>query len=199
MKTTTRARTLVAATATVLALGGGLAACGSDSDSDSSSATTTATAGITVTDAWARESASSTGNGAVYFTITNGGTTDDELTGASVPSDVAKDAQVHETVESSGTTMSGTSGGMSSETTMAGGMSGGMSSETTMAGSGMMTMQEVASVPVPAGESVSFAPGGYHVMLMELAKPLEVGSSVPLTLTFAKAGEVQVTAEVRAS
>ena len=52
---------------------------------------------------------------------------------------------------------------------------------------------------MPAGGTVSFAPGGYHVMLMNLVAPLEVGQSVPVTLTFATAGEITVNAEVRAS
>ena len=65
----------------------------------------------------------------------------------------------------------------------------------TMAGS--MTMQEVDSIAIPAGEKVALEPGGYHVMLMELAKPLEVGSTFELTLTFAKAGDITVEVEVR--
>ena len=44
-----------------------------------------------------------------------------------------------------------------------------------------------------------FEPGGYHVMLIDLVKPLEVGQTVPVTLTFAKAGTIEVTATVRAS
>jgi copper(I)-binding protein len=189
MSSTTRARTIAASLAAVLALGG-LAACGSDSTS-SSSATTTATGELTVTGAWARESAMAAGNGAVYFTITNGGSTDDELVSVSVSADVAAMAQIHETVEASSSTTMG-SGGMTGSTE--GAMSG-----TTMAGSGMMTMQEVASVAVPAGATVTFAPGGYHVMLVELVTPLEVGTTVPLTLHFTKLGDVQINAEVRAS
>ena len=83
-----------------------------------------------------------------------------------------------------------------------GGMTGsteGAMSGSTMAGEGMMTMQEVESVPVPAGGTVTFKPGGYHVMLIDLVAPLEVGQTVPLTLTFAKAGRIEVTATVRAS
>ena len=139
MRSITRARTIAASLAAVLALGG-LAACGSDSTSSSSS-TTTASGGITVTDVWARESAMSTGNGAVYFVITNGGSTDDELMRASVPTDVAAMAQIHETVAASPDTTMG-SGGMTGSTE--GAMSG-----STMAGAGMMTMQEVESVPRP--------------------------------------------------
>jgi periplasmic copper chaperone A len=183
----TRACTFAAALAAVLALGG-LAACGSDSTTSSSSATTTATTGVTVTDAWARASAMSSGDGAAYFTITNGGTVDDELTGVSVPSTVAAMAQIHETVEVTDTTGDGMPG--STEGSMSG---------STMGGSPMMAMQQVDSVAVPAGATVVFAPGGYHVMLVDLVKPLEVGQTIPLTLTFAKAGTLEVTATVRAS
>jgi copper(I)-binding protein len=186
MTLSTRTRTIAVALTAVLALGG-LAACGSDSSS-SSTDTTKASGEITVTDVWARESAMSAGNGAVYMTITNGGATDDEVTAASVPTSVAAMAQIHETVMAT----DDTGGGMPGSTE--GSMSG-----STMGGSGMMTMQEVPSVAVPAGETVKFEPGGYHVMLMELASPLEVGQTFELTLTFAKAGEVTVTATVRAS
>lgn len=68
---------------------------------------------------------------------------------------------------------------------------------TTMGEDGMMTMSHVESIPVPAGETVALQPGGYHVMLMELAKPLEKGEGVELTLTFRDAGETVVKAEVR--
>jgi hypothetical protein len=55
--------------------------------------------------------------------------------------------------------------------------------------SGMvMKMRPVAGVDLPAGQPVSLAPGGFHVMLIGLKKPLRAGQSFPLTLTFAKAG-----------
>jgi copper(I)-binding protein len=46
----------------------------------------------------------------------------------------------------------------------------------------MMTMRAVDKVVLPAGKTVAFKAGGYHVMLMELAKPLKEGDSVPLKL-----------------
>jgi copper(I)-binding protein len=58
-------------------------------------------------------------------------------------------------------------------------------------------MQEVAQIDVPAGGSVELKPGGYHVMLMKLAAPIAAGDSVPVTLTFERAGEVQVDAVAR--
>ena len=46
---------------------------------------------------------------------------------------------------------------------------------------GMAHMQAVDSVPLPAGKAVKLEPGGYHVMLMGLAKPVKAGDQVPLT------------------
>ena len=56
---------------------------------------------------------------------------------------------------------------------------------------GVASMQKAASVPVPAGGRVTFAPGGYHLMLMGLTKPLKAGDSVPITLTFASGAKVE--------
>lgn len=63
----------------------------------------------------------------------------------------------------------------------------------------MMSMRPVEKIPVPAGETVNLQPGGYHIMLMDLAAPLEVGSTIEVTLTFENAGDVKVEAEVRDS
>lgn len=66
----------------------------------------------------------------------------------------------------------------------------------TVMDNGAMKMQEVASVDLPAGTAVEFKPGGYHIMLMQLAAPLKVGSSITLTLELAKAGSVTVSVPV---
>jgi hypothetical protein len=59
----------------------------------------------------------------------------------------------------------------------------------TMSMSGMvMKMRPVAGVDIPAGQPVTLAPGGLHIMLMGLKKPLRAGQRFPLTLTFDKAG-----------
>jgi len=47
----------------------------------------------------------------------------------------------------------------------------------------IMKMRAVASLALPAGRTVALAPGGYHIMLIGLAAPIEVGAVVPLTLT----------------
>lgn len=65
----------------------------------------------------------------------------------------------------------------------------------TMDGS-VMRMRAVPALDIPAGGSVTLRPGGYHVMLMGLAHPLTAGGSVSLTLTFEKAGTIDVVADV---
>lgn len=57
---------------------------------------------------------------------------------------------------------------------------------------GMMKMQKVDGADIPAGGTLAFAPGGYHLMLMGLKKPLADGERFPLTLHFQKAGDVKV-------
>jgi copper(I)-binding protein len=49
---------------------------------------------------------------------------------------------------------------------------------------GMAGMDMAGTVPVPAGGSVSFAPGGYHLMCMDAKPALKPGASVPVTLSF---------------
>ncbi|MBS0320190.1 MAG: copper chaperone PCu(A)C [Proteobacteria bacterium] len=62
---------------------------------------------------------------------------------------------------------------------------------------GMMKMRALPNgLPIPAGGKVSLAPSGYHIMLMNLKQPLVAGQSFPLTLTFAKAGSIDVDVNV---
>lgn len=57
---------------------------------------------------------------------------------------------------------------------------------------GINRMNPVDRLEIPAGETVDLAPGGYHVMFMGLAEPLEAGTTFPATLVFETAGEVEV-------
>lgn len=62
---------------------------------------------------------------------------------------------------------------------------------------GVMSMQEVAGgLAIPAGESVSLTPGGYHLMIMGLDGAPKAGETVPLTLRFEKAGAVELMMQV---
>lgn len=62
---------------------------------------------------------------------------------------------------------------------------------------GMMKMQHVASVDIPAGGEATFAPGGYHVMLFGVKQQYRDGQRFPLTLHFEKAGDVTVEVAVQ--
>ena len=64
---------------------------------------------------------------------------------------------------------------------------------------GMMTMNAVDRLPLPAGKPVELSPGGYHVMLFALTKPVKEGDVVPLTLTFEDKAGRQSTVEVKAA
>lgn len=64
----------------------------------------------------------------------------------------------------------------------------------------VMRMREVKSIDLPKGKTVSLEPGGYHIMLMNLAKPIAAGEVIPLTLTIESGGKretVEVKAEAR--
>ncbi len=63
---------------------------------------------------------------------------------------------------------------------------------------GVMRMRQVEGVDVPAGGTVTFKPGSYHIMLIGLHKPLKKGESFPVTLTFEKAEKQTVTVNVMA-
>jgi len=65
--------------------------------------------------------------------------------------------------------------------------------------SGVMKMRPIDSLALPAGKTVELRPGGYHVMLLELAQPLKEGDSVPVVLTFADKSGRRTTQEVNAT
>ncbi|UYP31258.1 copper chaperone PCu(A)C [Pseudomonas sp. Z8(2022)] len=62
---------------------------------------------------------------------------------------------------------------------------------------GVMKMQQVQDVAIPAGGEVKFEPMGYHVMLFNLKQQARDGERFPLTLTFEKAGSVEVEVAVQ--
>lgn len=65
----------------------------------------------------------------------------------------------------------------------------------------VMKMRAVAEVPLAAGSEVRLQPGGMHVMLMDLRRPLAAGEKITLELRIETADgrrmTVPVTAEVR--
>lgn len=66
-----------------------------------------------------------------------------------------------------------------------------------MGAGNVMRMKKVDFIDIAAGQTVTFAPGSYHVMLMDLERPLAAGQHFPLTLRFAKAGEIAVDVAVQ--
>lgn len=145
--------------------------CGDD---DEGGSTTAAKSGVDVTDVWTRVTAPTAKEGAVYMTIT--AADGDTLTKASVPTTIAGKTELHETT--------------------------GGDAHSSMSGdkiSGEMQMKPVSSIEIPAGKAVELKPGGYHVMLLELADPIEEGETVPVTLEFEQAGTVKVEATAKKS
>jgi copper(I)-binding protein len=61
---------------------------------------------------------------------------------------------------------------------------------------GVMKMLAVDGVDLPAKQTVKLAPGGYHVMLMDLRQTLKAGDRVPLKLTFEVAGGKRETVDL---
>ncbi len=53
---------------------------------------------------------------------------------------------------------------------------------------GVMEMKAESSFNVSAGKTIELKPGGMHIMLMQVAKPIKAGDKVPLKLTFDTGG-----------
>jgi len=63
--------------------------------------------------------------------------------------------------------------------------------------SGAMSMQPLAELPLPKGQTVTLEPGGYHIMLVDLVAPLVVGNDFVLTLLFESGASQNVAVAVR--
>ena len=62
---------------------------------------------------------------------------------------------------------------------------------------GVMTMRKVDAMDIPANGELKLKPGGYHIMLIGLNRPLVAGETLPIKIKFEKAGEVTVQAKVK--
>ena len=60
----------------------------------------------------------------------------------------------------------------------------------------IMRMRPVPGIDVAPGKPVELKPGGLHIMLVGLTRPLQAGESFPLTLTFQNAAPVTVIVKV---
>ena len=128
--------------------------------------------GVTVDGAWSRAGAATQETAAVYMDLSSAD--GDALIGVAIDSSIAGMVGIHQTVM----------------------MSDDMSDDSTADMGGAMTMDQVEQIAIPAGDSVALEPGGYHIMMMNLAGPLAVGETFDLTLQFETAGDVVVQVEV---
>ena len=63
---------------------------------------------------------------------------------------------------------------------------------------GVMTMRPLDNgLTIEPGKTVRLAPGGYHLMLIDLKSPLKQGDKLPITLEFEKAGKVKLSLDVQ--
>lgn len=138
--------------------------------------------GIEINDPWARP-ALKDGNGAAYLILENNSGADDVL--LSARTDAATVVELHDVVmvdaemggEGMGNNEMGEGGAMAEE------------------GKAMQMVRQ-ENIPVAAGETVTFKPGSFHVMLIGLTDDLAEGDSIELTLVFAQAGEITITVPV---
>jgi copper(I)-binding protein len=68
---------------------------------------------------------------------------------------------------------------------------------TTVRDGSVLRMREVQSVEIPARGRIELRPGGLHVMVMGLDRPLTLGTTLPLTLRFEKSGTIDIQVEIR--
>ena len=63
---------------------------------------------------------------------------------------------------------------------------------------GVMTMRPLdKGLVIEPGKTMKLAPGGYHLMIMDLKTPFKQGDKVPVTLEFEKAGKVTLSLDVQ--
>jgi copper(I)-binding protein len=135
---------------------------------------------VSVEDAWVRPQDNLENPSAGYMTITNNGSGDDVLVGASSPA--SERVEIHETmvIEPSPAPSDSMEPGASMGT-----------------GGDMVGMVPVQEVDIPAGGTLTLEPGSFHLMFVGLRETLEPGDTVEVTLSFRDAGSVKVTAQVR--
>lgn len=64
--------------------------------------------------------------------------------------------------------------------------------QTSTSADGISSMASASDISIPPGESAVLEPGGLHVMLMQLLRPMQEGVTFPLTLVFSDGGEVTI-------
>jgi copper(I)-binding protein len=128
---------------------------------------------LEATDAWARPTAAG-GTAAVYLKLRNGTAQDLILIGAS--SEVARVIEMHHSMAMDE-------------------MEGMIANEPD---TDVMTMAPVDELPLEAGETITFEPGGYHLMLIDLQQELIAGELFLVALHFPNSPDLQVEVQVLA-
>ena len=64
---------------------------------------------------------------------------------------------------------------------------------------GLMTMRQMADVPLPGRTTVEFAPGGSHAMLFGVDARITPGTAIPMLFTFKSGARIQVEARTIAA
>ncbi|MGA1062278.1 MAG: copper chaperone PCu(A)C [Ilumatobacteraceae bacterium] len=149
---------------------------------------------ITIEGQWARTSPSMASMGAAYMDLTS--SEGDQLVGVSVPASIAARAEIHEMVPAD-MAMDDSMDMGASEDDMDHSMDESMDDGEMEMDMGAMVMQQIMALDLPAGETVNLEPGGYHVMLIDLAEPLAEGDTFNVTLDFAEADDLTVEVVVR--
>jgi copper(I)-binding protein len=129
-------------------------------------------AALTVSDAWSRPAI---GTGVVYMRVNNRGNTADRLDAARTP--VARVVEIHQSMDES--------------KSMPGMKMDGMKM------TGVMSMQRVRALTIPAHGSVTLSPGGYHLMAIDLRHDLHPNTQFPLQLHLMRAGWMTISVSVR--
>ncbi|MGF9691260.1 copper chaperone PCu(A)C [Rhizobium sp. 0TCS1.26] len=64
----------------------------------------------------------------------------------------------------------------------------------------VMTMRKLdKGIVVPAGQTVELKPGGLHLMFMQVGQPFKMGETVPVTLSFERAGRIELALPVESA
>jgi copper(I)-binding protein len=136
----------------------------------SGAALASAAPSVTVAGAWSRPAVDTA---VVYGVVRNTGSQRLAIVGASSPS--ARSAELHESMTMKGGAMDG-------------------------AAMSAMEMRPAGPVAIPPHGALTLKPGGYHVMLIGLRRPLAAGERFPVTLRFGDGSHVtfEVPVEQRA-
>lgn len=124
--------------------------------------------------AWARPTPPGATNGVVHLHITS--PVDDTIDSITVDTAIAQAAEMHETMGGDGASP--------------------MPNMPEMATDGEMTMTPLDTVELPAHQTVAFEPGGKHIMLRDIARPLAAGTTFDLIVHLVHGGEQHVNVRV---